>query len=1585
MLDWGNNFQMVTIDDYAVRQNNTVISYAGPVSRLKNEFGELGDQADMRTLHLNFDNDRDSLWPLTKFEVPYKMLLAPIAEPVYEEATQEFSRKYGAHEFLKKDNNIIIEHISNYGRTSIVRPWQNQLVFRSFDNEVMDPRFKVVHWFCQRSIDNDTVAELIPAPIHREELHDLTMRPEWDRDVFSKLFKISALGSTAILKYKNDNPLEYATVAWEQEIKYARDNYVSITFRAVDVFTGIKLLISIVAEREYEFGISFLPKLYYVTYAEKEKNYTDSVTISKVPFVKIIPQSTGAFFEPHGVNETFNKAYHVAKANPYTAPAGNLIFDNLLTFDYIGIDKDGKEHPFQAKIIFIPAESYQITGGTYSYSPRSGQSKDYPANAIVDINHIGLLNPSRQEKYQGAPRTIPCQGSTSDTYWYRLIKTFDKPQEAALTQTLNAVRQHVMHAAHKPCYTLSINAELTYARLNGLKQDRKTVTASGGTENISPLRKDAANATFNTKDLIILCDINRKLYVDGRDAADNFLEYHPLMAYLEESNVIISQLDQIEGSQHYRPVKYATSYFVAELDIDQDDPGNRAKLLFQLVNPISDFFSKNFRSAGAMVNPGIVISHISVLEQSIAYNETHNAPAVGAVASMGSADLPSMVSSASIFRNLNAEILGIPLKAIVEEFIPVEDLPVFNYLKQAEESIQKIKNLAVQYQTTIGQWIDEYQKIKEELARYLNEFNSLGLKINSIANNPVRAWFESMIRQSSTLNYYRSQVASLRQLTPKYNDYKNQVLKSIDDYASTKYGLKAADVTALLQSPNLTLLESLLKKAKEIEEKTKNQESYSPRLFKEAVKYSGIIELVRMPKLNNAFLDLLEMKPAIANQYQDYFKAFAEGYQEAIVFADAILEQEANRVSQQIKDARNHLAIELKDALDQSYHKFFGEHLTWVLKAYEIAETYKYYYDQYHNLHREDYRTLAQERRIAIAETSINELEGMLVNVLKIKLQGIYIPSFSNANAALQRNLTDLKRDVIATLETQDNNLFRNYEEHYNKLLRDRVQKSLKEYTDLLAIIDRNYEEVLKEYQRLRELIDKRENLIRSFVQNKIEEAKKDLERLKSELITKDKGSAEYQVVMEKVGAIQSVIQKVQDLSYQKLEYQYNTRRFRQVAIGNVVEFIPRNAELKVNVVYSMELNVHDLDRPPSIARQSFLTESTLTNFKLGVLQLLYIDFLEVRFITGSDTKDDFKVRIRDVQFAGCLSFVEAFQDYLRSLDNNLVFDINASGAQIGYGLSIPDFTAGYFNFFNFNLSALITLPFDPKQSLQLQFGFGSPLNKFGLTISGIFGGQGYFNLIAETRRGIVGIEIVLEFGAIFQLNLVVASGTAYLVGGIYIRRYESRYLIKAYILAVGRFNVLGLFSASMSFYLGMEGDGNVLEGECTIRVSKRFTRFFEISVNCTMRKTIKGTRRESRNEPVLVAASEQAQLAAAGLTVLDTNLTHKQFYSDEYLYVVLTGPAPSSLKQTITGPGISSQQVLSTNSFKKVGNELIMPIRKTLNELKQEGQYEFSISYNDTMVLSRSFFLMSNIGTYCGGKEPSTVNDYEYYASYYQ
>jgi hypothetical protein len=1578
LLNWSDNFQLITIDDFAVRNAASVSQYEGSIQRLKKEFADLraGNKSHSLSFHQNFANNQDIPWPITKFELPYKLFLSPIAEPLAKNDAGEFNRQYGEHEFL--NDNVKVNLVYTSDQFSIVEPWENRLVFRNNENEIFDPRLKVVHWLCQHDKDKDQQAELLPMPIHREELHELTMQTAFDRDVLTTLFTISALGGNTSLKYKHDDPQKYSLVAWEQKVRYARDNYVSVTFRAVDVFTGIKLLISIIAERAYYEGVSFLPKLYYVSYAEKEKTYTNPVTISKVPFVKIIPKSKGAYFVPKKV-ENIGNSYHVAGRDAYQG--GKLDCDALLKFDYVGIDKSGKEHPFEAKIIFIPAENYRITADAYTYRPRTGPPKTYLANAIVDITDIGLLNPSRQEKYRDDPRSAPCPGSTTDKYWYKLEKTFHIDNKDVLKRTLDSLKVHINN--NKACYRFDIFADVTFARLQQLKNDK--VSASAGEENAqkSEIRKDSSNATYYTRDILMMTGINEKLYAPPAQSAlkkdpDLFMSDDPLMTFMEESYLVVSQIDQLEGKSEFRGVRFAGAYSESEKDIDADNPNNRARLLFKLNDSLPDFFSKNYRSAGAVVNPGIDITHVSVLDQGITYNESHNALGTGA-SSAADVDL-SVVPSSSIFGKLNAKILDIPLTAIIEEVLPVEDLPVFTYLKQGEQSLARLQQLADQYRGIVNGWLRDYRELKRLFDESVKEIEGLKVQLKSLAENAGRAWLESLIEQSGAKNYYFSLQSSLKDLKTQYATYLTSVLKPISDELKKKVNLDGA-LAAVVSASNdpqvVNAVTALLKAAKATP-------AYSAEYLKEAVKYYCINTITGNPAASKAMIQALEVKDKIDYLYNEYYVAFTEGYKEATLFVQKLLEEQVEKIQQQLNEAKAYVGNEIKAALAKNFS--INEQLDWVLTLYQVAQTYTYYYRIYENLRKEDYRKLAAELKIAFVEDPFKALEAELIKRLRNQLDAIQIVPL-HTTATLKKQLSEFKSFVAAELSKQKNWLS-NYANEYKEIFETRVKRELDRYLAILKELDKQYEDIKNKYQEAKTLYEDRERILRDYVHYRIQETKKMIETEKQKLLNKAKGSDEYKKIQAGIAQFQSLIKSLEEISKQKLEYTYRTRKFRPAKLGGAIDFQPYDTELTVRVCYEIEFDISQINRPPTIARQSFVTDSTITNFKIGLLQILYIDFLEVQFITGSDVKDDFRVRIRDVQFAGCLSFVQAFQKFLSTISDNLVFDIDASGAKIGYGFSIPDFSVGYFNFFNFNLSALLTLPFDPREAMQLRFGFGSPLNKFGLTVSGVFGGQGYFNVIAEPRRGIVGMEMVMEFGAILKLNLVVASGTAYLVGGIFIRRYGSKYLIRAYILAVGRFNVLGLFSASITFYLGLEGDGNVLEGVCEVKVSKRFSSFFEISVKCRMSKTLKGTKTEGRpvSDRASATAGETDNLQAAGMNLESTNLRQHKFYDNDYVYMVLSSNDTDPIQFSMTAPaGASAEATTATAAIKEGYQQGLYVFRKKLSDYKSAGKYTLNVEKAGRVVYSKSFYLMADNPANCPPDQPrESISDNEYYASYY-
>jgi len=291
-----------------------------------------------------------------------------------------------------------------------------------------------------------------------------------------------------------------------------------------------------------------------------------------------------------------------------------------------------------------------------------------------------------------------------------------------------------------------------------------------------------------------------------------------------------------------------------------------------------------------------------------------------------------------------------------------------------------------------------------------------------------------------------------------------------------------------------------------------------------------------------------------------------------------------------------------------------------------------------------------------------------------------------------------------------------------------------------------------------------------------------------------------------------------------------------------------------------------------------------------------------------------------------------------------------------------------------------------------MRFAIGNSLNKFGLTVWEIFGGQGYFNIIGDPKHGITGMEIVLEFGAIFHLELFVASGSACLVAGIYIKKYDGNFDLRGYILCAGRLSVLGIFSASLSFYLGLHGNSQVIEGECTVTASCKIGPFFEISVDCTMHKEIHGTSSGSSNQPQL-----QSLQAVNGTEntpdIVDSNLTKDHFYTDDFIYVSVR-----YADNLIPGANLEGQTTkvnFGLDRTVKSGDQMVAYLKCDLSQVPV-GSYQINVFHHDK-TFTKNLFVNDENSESEDMAEPAEayaqdlattnlmkVSARDYYASYY-
>lgn len=223
----------------------------------------------------------------------------------------------------------------------------------------------------------------------------------------------------------------------------------------------------------------------------------------------------------------------------------------------------------------------------------------------------------------------------------------------------------------------------------------------------------------------------------------------------------------------------------------------------------------------------------------------------------------------------------------------------------------------------------------------------------------------------------------------------------------------------------------------------------------------------------------------------------------------------------------------------------------------------------------------------------------------------------------------------------------------------------------------------------------------------------------------------------------------------------------------------------------------------------------------------IILNFRHAKFVMRQSEKTKVKVKIASVKFKGAImEFVNNLKNQLGFLsgDKKKAFDINLTAS--GLVLSLPPFklptlTVGVFSLQNLNIINRFVLSFE-KRPVALIFGLSRRSDPFLVSI-GIFGGGGFFEIEVDTES-IWRLEAAIEFGAFKELNLGIAHGAAYVLGGVYygykliknedhkpgqdprtrIKRDESQVTFIAYVRASGAVKALWIFTVSVDFYVAL-------------------------------------------------------------------------------------------------------------------------------------------------------------------------------------
>lgn len=288
-----------------------------------------------------------------------------------------------------------------------------------------------------------------------------------------------------------------------------------------------------------------------------------------------------------------------------------------------------------------------------------------------------------------------------------------------------------------------------------------------------------------------------------------------------------------------------------------------------------------------------------------------------------------------------------------------------------------------------------------------------------------------------------------------------------------------------------------------------------------------------------------------------------------------------------------------------------------------------------------------------------------------------------------------------------------------------------------------------------------------------------------------------------------------------------------------------------------------------------FSSVGDIEKFNLNLFEVLDIRFKKLHFEKrhGKKLNLDPDLASPPVKFKGALQFVNKLSEIIPSQGFSDPPSLNVTSEKVtaGYSLAVPPVAVGAFSLENVKLKAAITIPFS-KNPVSVRFAFSERQDPFLVQVA-LFAGGGFFAIEVDTSKGMKRLELSLEFGAKLSLNLGVAAGVLYALGGVYINlKVEGRNQrpdLSGYLRMGGAMSVLGLITVSVEFRMALEYDGSTgaARGVATLVVRVEVL-FFEADVELTIEKQFAGSPPSSAEIPsgFAGAPNEWGHLVSDGL-----------------------------------------------------------------------------------------------------------------------
>lgn len=341
-----------------------------------------------------------------------------------------------------------------------------------------------------------------------------------------------------------------------------------------------------------------------------------------------------------------------------------------------------------------------------------------------------------------------------------------------------------------------------------------------------------------------------------------------------------------------------------------------------------------------------------------------------------------------------------------------------------------------------------------------------------------------------------------------------------------------------------------------------------------------------------------------------------------------------------------------------------------------------------------------------------------------------------------------------------------------------------------------------------------------------------------------------------------------------EVRYDWQTTEFVDIDLG-VVRFIPQSSPataLRLHSSTSLVLDPRQLAGAP--LKVSTALDTVVSDFALEFLGVLNVGFAHLSVRGGTGRSPAFDVQLRGVRFVGALTFFQGLQDLLAGLIDAFLPIIQEKRITISYqspvfGVSLPGFI-----FSNLSFGVSVDLYLD-RQPLVVQLRLARPESKATVAV-GILGGGFYFAIAVSPSRGVVGVEMALEIGAILGLSLGPIRGEVRFMAGLYYRKYGDQVILEGYFIAEGTLKVW-IISVSARLYMAIRSYGSYVQGICEVSYKVKVG-FLSRSFSARFEKTIAGTPTR-QGTPTLRTA---AQLTAAKQKLAATNKNH-QAWEDHF------------------------------------------------------------------------------------------------------